>query len=208
MLRRAEHFGDLRERMGSTYTKGYGIFRRYFITIGQRMVESGRLGDRDDVFLLSLDELKLAINDKEMDISQLARTRREEISSLSGLVLPETIVGDSMPPPITNVERQLTGVAGSRGIYRGTSRVVRSMDDFHKVQQGDVVIIPYSDISWGSIFAKAGAIVSESGGILSHSSIVAREYGIPAVVSVKGAMLIEDGRTILVDGTTGKVMVE
>jgi pyruvate,water dikinase len=79
--------------------------------------------------------------------------------------------------------------------------------DFDKIQQGDVLIIPYSDISWTPVFSKARAVVSESGGILSHCSIVAREYAIPAVVSVKGALRIKDGARIAVDGYKGIVRV-
>ncbi len=69
-----------------------------------------------------------------------------------------------------------------------------------------MLIIPFSDVGWTPLFAKAGAVVAESGGMLSHSSIVAREYGIPCVVSVPGAMRIEDGTMLTVDGYSGEVV--
>jgi len=83
--------------------------------------------------------------------------------------------------------------------------VVRSPSEFSRVQSGDVIIIPYSDVAWTPLFAKAGAVVAESGGMLSHTSIVAREYGIPAVVSVEGAMRIPDDAEVVVDGYTGLI---
>jgi pyruvate,water dikinase len=84
---------------------------------------------------------------------------------------------------------------------------VRGIQDFSKVKQGDVVVIPYSDVSWTPLFARAGAVVSESGGLLSHSSIVAREYNIPAVVSADGAMRLSDDTLVTVNGHTGEVVI-
>jgi len=75
------------------------------------------------------------------------------------------------------------------------------------LRAGDVLVIPYSDVSWTPLFTKAGAVIAESGGILSHSSIIAREYGIPAVVSVPGACQIADGTLVTVDGYRGEILV-
>jgi pyruvate,water dikinase len=81
------------------------------------------------------------------------------------------------------------------------------LQDINKIQPGDVLVVPYSDVGWTPLFAKAGAIVAESGGILSHCSIVAREYGIPAVVSVPSACQLADDTLVTVDGHTGKITV-
>jgi pyruvate,water dikinase len=75
------------------------------------------------------------------------------------------------------------------------------------VKEGCVLVIPYSDVGLTPLFAKAGAIVSEAGGILSHSSIVAREFGIPAVVSVAGACDLKDGLIVVVNGYTGELHI-
>jgi pyruvate,water dikinase len=75
------------------------------------------------------------------------------------------------------------------------------------LEAGDVLVIPYSDVGWTPLFAKAGAVVAESGGILSHSSIVAREYNIPAVVSVSGACRLLDDTVVTVDGYRGEVIL-
>jgi pyruvate,water dikinase len=86
-------------------------------------------------------------------------------------------------------------------------KVLQSTEDFGKLDSGDVLVIPYSDVGWTPLFAKAGAVVSESGGILSHSSIIAREYKIPAVVSVTGACRLADNTVVTVDGYSGKIIL-
>ena len=101
----------------------------------------------------------------------------------------------------------LKGVPTSRGTYSGPVTVVQGIQDFGKVDQGDVLVIPYSDVGWAPLFTRAGAVVAESGGMLSHSSIVAREYGIPAVVSVPGACRLADRVRVTVDGYRGLVRV-
>ena len=102
---------------------------------------------------------------------------------------------------------RLTGTATSRGYCQGPACVIAGLQDFGKMQHGDVLVIPFSDVSWTPLFGRAAGVVAESGGILSHSSIVAREYGIPAVVSVAGAMRIKDRAVIRVDGFAGEVLV-
>lgn len=86
--------------------------------------------------------------------------------------------------------------------------MVRSVGEAGRVEPGDVLVIPYSDVGWTPMLARAGSIVAESGGLLSHSSIVAREFGIPCVVSVAGATRIPDGVVVRVDGFTGEIQWE
>jgi pyruvate,water dikinase len=86
-------------------------------------------------------------------------------------------------------------------------RLARHLDALWGLAPGEVLVVPYSDVSWTPFFAKAGAVVAESGGLLSHSAIVAREYGLPAVVSVEGACCLRDGTLVSVDGYSGEVTV-
>jgi pyruvate,water dikinase len=99
------------------------------------------------------------------------------------------------------------GTPTSPGYYTGPACLVRGIEDFEKVKPGDVLVIPFSDVGWTPLFARAGAVIAESGGILSHSSIIAREYGIPAVVSVPDAMKLRDNQTITVDGYKGEIIL-
>jgi pyruvate,water dikinase len=101
----------------------------------------------------------------------------------------------------------LSGIPTSIGHHTGPVKVVRGIQDFEKVSSGDVLVIPYSDVGWTPLFARAGAVVAESGGLLSHSSIVAREYNIPAVVSVEGATLLPDETLVTVDGHKGEILI-
>jgi phosphoenolpyruvate synthase/pyruvate phosphate dikinase len=118
------------------------------------------------------------------------------------------IYGDAAPPLVPAHTSQLQGIPTSRGYFAGRVKVVRGLNDFHKLEPGDVLVIPYSDVGWTPLFAKAGAVIAESGGILSHSSIIAREYNIPAVVSVKAAMDLPDGSLVEVDGYKGLVYLK
>jgi pyruvate,water dikinase len=125
---------------------------------------------------------------------------------LAAVSLPEVIYGDDFAPaPPADPDHTLGGLATSRGIHTGVARVVRSVSEAPRVAAGDVLVIPHSDVAWTAMFATAGAVVAEAGGMLSHSSIVAREFGIPCVVSVDGAMRIPEGSTVRVDGYTGDV---
>jgi phosphoenolpyruvate synthase/pyruvate phosphate dikinase len=123
------------------------------------------------------------------------------------VVVPETIFGDQAPPLDDRPCNRLTGIPTSRGCYTGPVKVVQGIRDFDKVQPGDVLAIPFSDVGWTPLFTKAGAVIAESGGILSHSSIVAREYDIPAVVSVSGACSLKDNTLVTVDGYRGQVVI-
>jgi pyruvate,water dikinase len=121
--------------------------------------------------------------------------------------VPSTIFGDEPLPVDETVSNALTGFATSRGHYVGPVRVVQGLRDFDTVQDGDVLTVPFTDIGWSPLFSKAGAVIAESGGLLSHSSILAREYGIPCIVSVSNACQLQNGTLVAVDGFKGKITV-
>ena len=102
----------------------------------------------------------------------------------------------------------MRGSAASPGMAEGTARVVRGADDFRRVRPGDVLVAATTTPAWTPVFPSLGALVTETGGILSHAAIVAREYGLPAVVGADGATrLIRDGARVRVDGSAGTVHV-
>jgi len=115
-------------------------------------------------------------------------------------------------PPTTSATRllpgtiTLTGTPASTGVATGTARTVRGPDDFDRVCPGDILICPFTDPAWTPLLRIVAGVVTATGGALSHAAIVAREYGIPAVLAVPGAMVvIPDGATITLDGATGTV---
>ncbi len=208
---RATTFMRYRDEVSSLYTYGYGQFRRYFLEVGRRLTERGVLTSPDDVMYLTIDELRSAFLDgDDGTATDLVAVRRQEIDEVADLVMPDIIFGDDFVPGVGDVGDATTwkGTPTSRGTHRGTTRVVRGIADFDRVEDGDILVIPFSDVGWTPLFGRAGAVVAESGGMLSHSSIVAREYGIPCVVSVAGAMGIPDGVPAVVDGYRGLVALE
>jgi pyruvate,water dikinase len=206
---RARRYRLYRESVSSLYTYGFDLFRVYFMALGERLAQRGILASREEIFYLYHDEVRDVVNGRDMDqhMQSLIEHRKAEIQEAERIAPPTTIYGDTAPPVSPGLAKNLQGVATSRGHHKGPARVLRGLEDLEKLEEGDVLVIPYSEVGWTPLFTKAGAVVAESGGILSHSSIVAREYGIPAVVSVQGACLLDDGTLVTVDGYRGDVIV-
>jgi pyruvate,water dikinase len=206
---RAREFRFLREQVSSMYTFGYGLFRYYYLELGRILVQRGWLDDPNDIFYLTDEEVRNAMTSPEplADYRAIINQHKSNIEQYRNIPLPHIIYGD-VPPPVQDPSlKKLIGIPTSLGHYTGKVVVVRGIQDFQKVQQGDVLVIPYSDVGWTPLFARVGAVVSESGGLLSHSSIVAREYNIPAVVSADGAMRLQDQTIVTVNGHTGEVII-
>jgi phosphoenolpyruvate synthase/pyruvate phosphate dikinase len=208
-IRRALRFRLLREQISSTYTYGYGLFRYYYLALGEHMVRQGLLDEAQDIFFLHAEEVRQLVTGQhpDMDARKIVSNHKEDMQRFENITLPSVIYGDDPPPIEDPTLNKLIGVPTSIGHYTGPVTVVRGIMDFNKVRQGDVLVIPYSDVGWAPLFARAGAVVAESGGLLSHSSIVAREYNIPAVVSVEGATQLRDQTLVTVNGHNGEVLV-
>ncbi len=205
---RARRYEWYREAVGSTYTRAYGLFRVYFLEAGRRLTERGQLRDATDVFFLYYDELVASIRaNVDIDVPATVARRSAEFDAAKSIIVPETVFGDDPVPVEPGTFTELTGTPTSRGQYRGRAVQVSGLADADKLEEGDVLFVPFTDVAWTPLFARAGAVVAESGGFLSHSSIVARERGIPAVVSVAGAMRVPDGAEVIVDGFTGTVRI-
>jgi pyruvate,water dikinase len=113
-------------------------------------------------------------------------------------VYAEEVVGDEM------AEGKRRGIAGSPGTITSVARVIHGPEEFDKLQKGEILVAPLTNPVWTPLFAIAGGVVTEAGGILSHGAIVAREYGIPAVMGVAGAtQWVRDGQLMTVDGNQG-----
>jgi pyruvate,water dikinase len=207
--RRARNFRLLREQISSIYTYGYGLFRYYYLAIGEHLVQRNLLDAPQDVFYLYDNEVcHLATSEyTNLNAREIVSKHKQDIKRFENIALPSVIYGDVPPPIQDSSQDKLVGVPTSIGHYTGKVAVVRGLKDFNKVQQGDVLVIPYSDVGWTPLFARAGAVVAESGGLLSHSSIVAREYNIPAVVSVAGATQLQDQTLVTVNGHKGEVLI-
>ena len=207
--RRAIRFQALREKIGAAYTLGYGLFRDAFRELGARFQDRGLIDSVDDIMYLKWQEIRSAVHHspKQLPFQILVSDRKAELEEARGTHPPPVIIGDRPVIPAEDTADLLKGTATSRGIYSGPARIVQGLKDINRVQEGDVLVIPYSDVSWTPLFTKAGAVVAEAGGILSHSSIIAREYGIPAVVAVPGACQLPENTLLTVDGNNGQVLI-
>ena len=209
----------LRERVSSFYTLCYGFHRPLYRRLSQ-LAELAEDASRptadapwppfpDAIFYLDDAEARaLAAGSPAATAAALARARAEEVEAVRDVAVPDVVFGDE-PSPIQDVDADhLSGVATSSGRHTGRAVLIASASQAKPVRDGDVLVVPYSDVAWTPLFSRAGAIIAESGGFLSHTSIVAREYGIPAVVSVNGAMrALHDGELVTVDGYTGTITV-
>src|SRR5205823_9814002 len=111
-------------------------------------------------------------------------------------------------PPEAPDATTITGLAGSAGVARGVARVIHSLGEAERLQSGEVLVTETTAPPWTPLFARAAAIITDAGGILSHCAVVAREYGVPAVVGTKlGTSSIRDGQQVEVDGSNGTVRI-
>jgi phosphohistidine swiveling domain-containing protein len=209
---RARQFRYYREAISFKYTYGYGLLRNYFLALAKHFVARQIIQEPDDVFYLYKHEIDdIVCNKDPVDYQALIEIRQQEMEAARDIVLPEIIYGD-YPPPIETYDKdqkRLSGIPTSGGYFQGFVRVIQTISDFDKMIPGAVLVVPFSDVSWTPLFAKAGAVIAESGGILSHSSIVAREYKVPAVVSVTGACrILQDDMQVIVDGFKGEIFLD
>ena len=127
--------------------------------------------------------------------------------------LPDVICGNTVfTQPISLADDQgfLVGIGGSSGIAHGSARVVLDpLSAPTKLDRSDILVVPFTDVGWTPLLAGVAGVVADTGGQLSHTSIIAREYGLPAVVNVKKAtQLIRDGQHIMIDGNSGRVYLD
>jgi pyruvate,water dikinase len=186
------------------------MFRKYYLALGHQLVRNGILDDPEDIFYLSQEQVEQVCNGTVgdgLDARAEVAKHKQDMDQCRDVHLPSVIYGDTPPAVCQPNAKIMPGVSVSLGSYTGKTCVVRDENDFQKLKQGEVLVIPYSDVSWAPLFARAGALISESGGMLSHGSIVAREYNIPAIVSVDQATTLPDGILVTVNAHQGIVQV-
>jgi len=211
LLKQAVKGAEFREMAKSVLIKMYESERIVFQAIGGRLAERGILAEQSDIYHCSWNEifpiLKGEWDGKGLDVLVAERKAgRKELEALS----PPDLIIDEVPqfaePAAHRAGNVLAGMGVAAGKASGPTRLIGHPDEGGKLQEGDVLVAPSTDPGWTPLFLRASAIVTETGGFLSHGSIVAREYGIPAVVNIPGVMkIIKDNQLITVDGDAGKV---
>lgn len=215
-----------------------GVARFAVLEVGDRLANRGQVGNREDVFYLEYPETRDLLSTGEPGHHTVTRRKGEhawirahpgpasygkdpgpppalygfpvEVRRAMGGLLwgVDQAFATELSDRTQDDATQIVGIGASPGEYR--SRAVRVMDEteFDKIKQGDVLICPVTSPVWSVVFPSIGALVTDTGGILSHPAIIAREYGIPAVVATGNATsLIADGQTVSVDGSAGLVRV-
>ncbi|VVB95247.1 Phosphoenolpyruvate synthase [uncultured archaeon] len=202
---------QMREMSRSVLVKTVEPSRSLFQDIGRRMVERGILEKQADVYHCSLPEI-IAILGEYCDgkgLKLLISERKDRWEELSKLEPPDVIIDETPQPLLRSPEahgRVLKGLGVAAGRACGLARIVHHPGENTKLRTGDVLVAPSTDPGWTPLFLRAKALVMEVGGYTSHGAIVAREYGIPAVVNVPGVMkTLKDGEQLTVDGDEGKV---
>ncbi|MFB7850465.1 rifamycin-inactivating phosphotransferase [Streptomyces sp. NPDC056053] len=195
----------------------YGIVSRYFIykqallAEAGRLVRAGVLSEEEDVFHLTFQEFRDAARSHRVD-DRLVRRRKEEFRSYRALTPPRVLTSDG--EALTGAYRRddvpagaLAGLPVSVGTVEGRARVVLDVAEAD-LEPGDILVTSFTDPSWSPLFVGIAGLVTEVGGLMTHGAVIAREYGLPAVVGVERATrLIRDGQRIRVHGADGYVEI-
>ena len=233
LVRAQDAYPAWEDRVWWTFSVQAALLRYVAREIGRRLVDRRQLAAVDDVFFLEAPDARSALFDgaDRRETARVAKGQRAWATVHPGpysygdppageppfdlLPPPARLVNQAVlwglaqffgEPPGPQDEHLLAGTPASAGRYTGPVRVVMGEHEFDKIRGGDVVVCPMTSPAWSVVFPNMGALVTDGGGILSHPAIIAREYGIPALVGTGNATsLLRDGQTVTVDGTTGVV---
>ncbi|WP_371525189.1 phosphoenolpyruvate synthase [Streptomyces sp. NBC_01283] len=193
----------------------YGIISRYFVykqallAEAERLVQAGVLRDKEDAFYLTFPELNDVVRSNQVD-EGLIQQRKDAFRSYQALTPPRVLTSDG--EALTGAYRRddvpegaLVGLPVSAGTIEGRARVILDLADAD-LEAGDILVTTFTDPSWSPLFVGIAGLVTEVGGLMTHGAVIAREYGLPAVVGVERATrLIQDGQRIRVHGTDGYI---
>ena len=200
--------------------------RLVLLAVGQKLVELGRLDQPDDVMFLRYNELRALIGKADgIAAREIVRSRRAEREAQM-LLQPRDWIGTCTPSQLafpylvnwgyperfhqtqSDDMRLITGIGASPGILEGTARVVRTVDEFDEVREGDILVCQMTNPAWVVLFTKIAGLVTDTGGLTSHPAVLSREFGIPAVIGTSVAtQRIVTGDRLRIDGTAGKVEI-
>jgi pyruvate,water dikinase len=214
LLKQTQRAVTIRDNSRYHMTKFIFPIRMIFAELAKRWAERGWLQQPDDLFFLTLSEIEVIIEGDPTTVAPDELQTRVEQRRLAYefwfTVTPPDALGSDGKPIIEDEKPPdlLKGTAASSGYIRGRARIVQTIQQAMNLTPGDILVTTATDPGWTPVFPLVSGIVLEIGGQLSHGAIIAREYGIPAVVNVPRAMsLIQDGQTIEVDGSKGLVIL-
>jgi rifampicin phosphotransferase len=209
LLTQARWFPQIREDTRFYATLILPVLGRSLLEFGRRLADTGVLDLPEDVFHLKLDELERIDGtwppppQLAGELRALVARRKAKRAELKGTPLVDPRIFKQAE---VNGDVMLRGIPGSPSVAEGTVRIVHDASEFGKLRPGEVLVAPYTNPAWTPLFQRAVAVVVDSGGAGSHAAIVAREYGIPAVMAtIEGTHKLSDGQQVRVDGDQGLV---
>jgi pyruvate,water dikinase len=220
----AQRYAVLREEQVAWFTLGWPLMRRAVLRLGNELHQRGMIAQAEDVFFLTRAELEAGLGAGmhtpgiPTDVANRRRTWERHVRLSPPLLLGKLpafmesmLAGtvEAMRMPGITVSEVLRGMPASPGRALGPVCVVRTTDDFARFRPGAVLVAPVTTPAWTPLFAHAAAVVTDSGSVAAHASLIAREYGIPAVVATGNATVrLRDGQLVIVDGSAGFVEVQ
>jgi pyruvate,water dikinase len=191
--------------------------RSAYLEIGRVLVKKGILDSEGDIFFLHKKEIKGLVS-SEYDKNDakgllvLLRARRDDFLEHENTIPPKFLHGSSEYNDTTRFTKDSTefqGIPASQGTITGLVRVIDKIDFMSSVRQGEILVVPRTDPGWSPVFSKIGGLITETGGILSHGAVIAREYGIPAVTNVTNACrMFRTGQIITINGDNGTITLK
>ena len=204
-------FSGYREYPKYSIVSRYFVYKRALLKEAESLLQDKVLHDKEDIYYLTLQEIRQAISDDKLDY-QIINQRKEEFLRHEKLTPPRVITSDgeiiagkykreNMPADA------IVGLPVSSGVIEGRARVILNLENAD-LEPGDILVTSFTDPSWTPLFVSIAGLITEVGGLMTHGAVIAREYGLPAVVGVENATsLIKDGQRIRVHGTEGYIEI-
>jgi pyruvate,water dikinase len=217
-VRRVQQRFRLKGKVTEVYSRLLAELRWSFVALEQSWLETGLLQETGDIFFLEFQEIRHLVDQEASPVvAQLAeriRQRREQLERDRQIdLVPYLVYGDDPPQPVLEMHNwqaseRLQGIAASPGQVEGRVKIVLSLQTVPDIDRDTILVVPYTDSGWAPLLARAGGLIAEVGGRLSHGAIVAREYRIPAVMDVHNAtQRLRNGQLVRLDGQQGIVEI-
>ncbi|SET35085.1 pyruvate, water dikinase [Natronincola peptidivorans] len=201
-----EMFG-YRELPKSILVKGIGILREVLVEIGEELEAEGRLDDKNDVFYVTFEDIRSGLKLQEKVWKNREEFQREQLRTFAPRVITST--GETIYSAVEEESGDgYRGIPASPGVWESQVKILKRPEEGHKLSKGDILVTASTNPAWTPLFLRIGGLIMETGAPMSHGPVVAREYGIPAIIGVKDATTaLKDDQIVRMNGETGKIEV-
>jgi len=207
---------SLKGAVAEIYNKLLANLRWSFLALEQHWLNDHRIDHSGDIFLLKLEEITAVVANENsqsaLNLTNLIAKRKQQwskerkLTTVPRLVYGKPKISNWTTPTVTDFRSKFRGIGTSAGQIEGKIAVISSLNNSQAIDRDTIIVVPYTDAGWSPLLARAGGLISEVGGRLSHGAIVAREYQIPAVMDIANAtQVFQDGQRVRINGNTGVV---